>query len=129
MKFIILTCLLIYLHCSNLVYLDRYGRITGLSQGQTGVIALSLTKFNRGDTIYLTFIYFEGYVVNSINYCFSNSFSQCISPTKIAYYYSYGSGSVRYYKNYYYDEYYYKIKIPTNEAKANYLLIGYQVSR
>ena len=142
MKFIIFVCLLIYLYCYEKNYsLEKYGHIFHIREGEKGIISLDLSNFARGDTVYLTFIIFDDYYNynNTLKYCFSNSKTEYNTLDKTAYYYSYSYGSVTitvYYwrkfssdLNVPYEEYYYKIKIPTNEDKANYLLIGYDLSK
>ena len=142
MKFIIFVCLLIYLHCYEKNYsLEKYGHIFHIREGEKGIISLDLSNFARGDTVYLTFIVFDDYFNynNTLKYCFSNSKTKYNTLDKTAFYYSYSYGSVTitvYYRrkisfdsNVPYKEYYYKIKIPTNEDKANYLLMGYDLSK
>ena len=141
MKFLIFVCLLIYLHCYEKNYsLEKYGHIFHIREGEKGIISLDLSNFDRGDTVYLTFIVFDDYYNydDTLKYCFSNSKTEYNTLDKTANYYSYNYGSVTitvYYRrkisfdsNVPYKEYYYKIKIPTTEAKANYLLIRYDFS-
>ena len=93
-------------------------------------MALDLSNFYIGDTIYLTLIMFLSFYGSSLEYYFSNSKTDYNTLDKTAYSYSFNSGSVS--KTYYnvpYKEYYYKIKIPTTEAKAKYLLMGYDLSK
>ena len=125
MKFIIFACLLIYLHCYESNYsLDKYGHIYNIRGDQKGIIALDLSNFNIGDTIYLTLTYFNTFYL-TFKYCFSNSKTYYNTLERTKDYYSYKHGSV---SKIAYEEYYYKIKIPTTEAKANYLLIRYDFS-
>ena len=125
MKFIIFACLLIYLHCYESNYsLDKYGHIYNIRGDQKGIIALDLSNFNIGDTIYLTLTYFNTFYL-TFKYCFSNSKTYYNTLERTKDYYSYKHGSV---SKIDYEEYYYKIKIPTTEAKANYLLIRYDFS-
>lgn len=119
--------------------LDKYGHIFHIREGEKGIISLDLSNFDRGDTVYLTFITFEQYLYESLKYCFSNSKTHYNTLDKEVNYYSYNIGSVSktvyilrkisYNVNIPYKEYYYKIKIPTNETKANYLLMGYDLSK
>jgi len=129
MKFIIFACLLIYLHCYESNYsLDKYGHIYNIRGDQKGIIALDLSNFNIGDTIYLTLTYFNTFYL-TFKYCFSNSKACNNTSERTKDYYSYKHGSVsKIAYKVYYEEFYYKIKIPTTEAKANYLLIRYDFS-
>ena len=95
MKFIIFACLLIYLHCYESNYsLDKYGHIYNIRGDQKGIIALDLSNFNIGDTIYLTYIIFDGHYGDCFDYCFSNSETDYNTLDKTAYSYSFNSGSV-----------------------------------
>jgi len=140
MKFIIFVCLLIYLHCYEKNYsLEKYGHIFRIEQGEKGIISLDLSNFDRGDTVYLTFIVFDDYYNydDTLKYCFSNSKTYYNTLDRTAYYYSYNYGSVSKTVNrpwpktveVYYKEYYYKIYLPTYEDKAHYLLMGYDLSK
>ena len=65
MKFVIFACLMIYSHCRIYYYyyyydFDKFEHTSLINGGEEGIIALNLTKFNQGDTIYLTFRYFNG---------------------------------------------------------------------
>ena len=99
-------------------------------------MALDLSNFYIGDTIYLTYIIFDGHYGDCFDYCFSNSETDYNTLDKTAYSYSFNSGSVSktihwittYQVDIPYKEYYFIIKIPTNEAKAKYLLIRYDLS-
>ena len=94
MKFIIFACLLIYLHCYESNYsLDKYGHIYNIRGDQKGIIALDLSNFNIGDTIYLTLTYFNTFYL-TFKYCFSNSKTYYNTLDKTAYYYSYNYGSM-----------------------------------
>ena len=125
MKFIIFACLLICLRCYESNYsLDKYGHIYNIRGDQKGIIALDLSNFNIGDTIYLTLTYFNTFYL-TFKYCFSNSKTYNNTSERTKDYYSYKHGSV---SKIAYEEYYYKIKIPATEAKANYLLIRYDFS-
>ena len=97
MKFIIFVCLLIYLHCYEKNYsLEKYGHIFRIEQGEKGIISLDLSNFDRGDSVYLTFIVFDDYYNydDTLKYCFSNSETYYNTLDKTANYYSYNYGSM-----------------------------------
>ena len=130
MKFIIFACLLIYLHCSDnfrIRNMDKYGSIIHFGMGEGGIIALDLSLFSKGDTIYLTFVYFNENSRQPLNYDFSNDNKKDIHLNRTIYSYSTSEGYLDDIFGHYYD-YYYKIKIPTNEPKAHYLLMRYDIS-
>ena len=127
MKFIIFACLWLYLNCDYPIKtrnLEKKGQIIGIRRGEQGIIVMDLSRFHSGDIIYLTFVMIQGNWGNFLNYDFSNVNSTDIRLNRTIYSYSMGDG---YLTGTYttYNDYYYKIKIPTNEPKANYLLIAY----
>ena len=127
MKFIIFACLWLYLNCDYPIKtrnLEKKGQIIGIRRGEQGIIVMDLSRFNSGDIIYLTFVMIQGNWGNFLNYDFSNVNSTDIRLNRTIHSYSMGDG---YLTGTYttYNDYYYKIKIPTNEPKANYLLIAY----
>ena len=129
--FIIFICLLIYLHCADnfrIYKLEKYGGLCLFETGTRGFIVMDLSKFNSGDIVYLTFVRFDGFYGNTLYYDFSNDNSTDIRLNRNVYSYSTSYGYLTGTYTKYYD-FYYKIKIPTNEPKLNYLLIGYDLSR
>ena len=77
MKYIISLCLLNYLYCIPDIYhishLNKYEKIEIYSVGQVGNIALNITKFDLGDTIFITYTSYKRPYKNFIKYTFSNS--------------------------------------------------------
>jgi len=140
MKFIILGCLLIYLHCYTdfqIHFLSKYGTINSFGEAKKGIIALDLSKFNLGDTIYLTFVNFRISFHQTLKYCFSNHISRDIPLNREVNAYSFDYGSMYVPENSYgsqskiyihYFDHYFKIEIPKYETKAYFLLMGYDFS-
>ena len=131
MKFIIFACLWLYLNCDYPIKtrnLEKKGQIIGIRRGEQGIIVMDLSRFHSGDIIYLTFVMIQGNWGNFLNYDFSNVNSTDIRLNRNVYSYSTSYGYLTGTYTKYYD-FYYKIKIPTNKPKLNYLLIGYDLSR
>ena len=74
--------------------MEKYGHIFSIRGGQKGIMALDLSNFYIGDTIYLTLIMFLSFYGSSLEYYFSNSKTDYNTLDKTAYSYSFNSGSV-----------------------------------
>ena len=139
MKFIILICLINFLHCYFYVYhLDKYG-CSGFSfeTNPEGIIVLNLSKFDIGDTIYITYTSYNDKHIRTLKYSFANDYSNDpyynnLNESTDPYSEDNGEDTYnnrwrRYTVSYY--EYYYKIIIPNNRIKTNYLLLRFDLTK
>ena len=139
MEFIILICLINYLHCYFYVYhLKKYDwNYFSDDTHPKGIIALSLSEFDIGDTIYITFTSYNDKHIRTLNYSFDNEVSDTESKNNLnetTNPYSENNGVETEKSSWYkfsvsYYEYYYKFIIPNNKIKTNYLLMRFDLSK
>ena len=128
---------ILYSRHLSYTHLNKYEKNEIYSVGQVGNIALNITKFDLGDTIFITYTSYKRPYKNFIKYAFSNS--DTVYPNleylnKTAEAYDTSSGTThnkdsRFWENtikYY--VYYYKIKIPNNN-KTTFLLFDYDLNK
>ena len=64
---------ILYSRHLSYTHLNKYEKIEIYSVGQVGNIALNITKFDLGDTIFITYTSYKRPHKNFIKYAFSNS--------------------------------------------------------
>ena len=138
MEFIIFICLINFLHCYFYIYhLDKYGCISfGFETNPEVIIALNLSKFDIGETIYITYTSYNDKLIRTLKYSFANNYLSNtkydnLNETTVPYSEDNGEETynIRWRKftvSYY--EYYYKIIIPNNRIKTNYLLMRFDLT-
>ena len=80
MKYLIFVYLINFLYCYyNIYFFNKYESLNGID-GNNGIIALNLSKFDLGDTIYITYSFtylnFESSDISPLKYTFSNNYSE-----------------------------------------------------
>ena len=135
MKYLIFVYLMNFLYgYFNIYFFNKYESLNGID-GNNGIIALNLSKFDLGDTIYITYSFtylnFESRDISPLKYTFSNNYSETpelnILNETVSPYSTSASTSLSARKLKYYGENYYKIVIPKNITKTNYILLGYNL--
>ena len=138
MKVIIFICLIAQF-LGRIIYLKKYGVTPSIYSGD-GIVALDLSEFKEGDSIYITYDTVDGEYSELIYYNFTTTYPDGKDPnllkgrqycysdgyTTIKHNVSDGRGGYRIYYTYNY-HYFFEFKKPINET-ANYLLLGYDLT-